>query len=247
MLVCSPILTIVTNIKNNTLLSPFYNSNHKNNPMRKLLFSLAVLSAVIFTSCAPSMKITGNWMNKDVMGKGKFQKVFIYGITPNEGSKQSIEDALAKAAMAEGVEVVKSYEVFGPNFPKQSTTDADIVAKIKETGCDAVFTTSVVDVQSETRYVPGSTAYAPYPAYGYYGSFGGYYSHSAYIYEPGYYTEDNTYFLESNLYDVENGEIVWSVQSEAYNPSNTSTASRQYAALLFDRLKKEGISSAKKK
>ena len=215
--------------------------------MRKLLFSLAVMTAFIFTSCSPTMKITGNWINQDVMGKGKFQKVFIYGIFPNEGTKQSMEDALAKAAEAEGVDVVKSYQVFGPNFPKQSTTDEDIIAKIRETGCDAVFTTSLVDIQSETRYVPGSTSYSPYPSYGYYGSFGGYYGHSAYIYEPGYYTEDNTYFLESNLYDTENGEIVWSVQSEAYNPSNASNASRQYAALLFDKLKKEGIAAAKKK
>ncbi len=209
--------------------------------MKNLLFGLAVLTALIFTSCGPSMKITGNWMNNDVMGKGKFQKVFIYGILPNEGSRQSLEDALAKAAEMEGIHAVKSYEVFGPNFPKQSTTDEEIIAKIKEVGCDAVFTTALVDVQSETRYVPGSTMYAPYPAYGYYGSFGGYYSHSAYIYEPGYYTEDQTYFLESNLYDTENGEIVWSVQSEAYNPTNASNASRQYAALLFDKLKREGL------
>ncbi len=209
--------------------------------MRKLLFSLAVMTAFMFTSCAPTMKITGNWMNQDVMGKGKFHKVFIYGIFPNEGTRQSMEDALAKAAATEGIEVVKSYQAFGPNFPKQSTTDEDIMAKIRESGCDAVFTTSLVDVKSETRYVPGTTMYAPYPSYGYYGSFGGYYSQSAYIYEPGYYTEDNIYFLESNLYDAENGEIVWSVQSEVYNPANADNAARQYAALLFDKLKREGM------
>ncbi len=214
--------------------------------MRKLFFSMAVMTAIIFTSCAPTMKITGNWMNEDVMGKGKFQKVFIYGIFPDEGTRQSVENALAKAAEMEGIEVVKSYQAFGPNFPMQSTTDDDILAKIKSTGCDAVFTTSLVDVKSETRYVPGTTSYSPYPAYGYYGSFGGYYSHSAYIYEPGYYTEDNTYFLESNLYDTENGQIVWSVQSEAYNPANADNAARQYAALLFDKLKREGLAHAKK-
>lgn len=213
--------------------------------MRKLLFGAAVMTALILTSCAPSMKITGNWMNQDVMGKGKFKKVFIYGIFPNEGTRQSVEDALAKAAASEGIEAIKSYQAFGPNFPKQSTTDEDIIAKIKEAGCDAIFTTALVDVQSETRYVPGSTVYSPYPAYGYYGSFGGYYSHSAYIYEPGYYTEDNTYFLESNLYDAENGEIVWSVQSEAYNPSNADNAARQYAALLMDKLKREGLAHSK--
>lgn len=192
------------------------------------------------------MKITGNWMNEESMGKGKYKKVFIYAIAHNEGNRQSFEDALATAAEAEGIEVIRSYQEFGPNYPKQSTTDEEIMERIKATGCDAIFTTALVDVESETRYVPGTTAYAPYPAYGYYGSFGGYYGYSAYVYEPGYYTEDNTYFLESNLYDASTGDIVWSVQSEAYNPSNAKNAARQYAALLFDKLKREGIAHSKK-
>lgn len=211
--------------------------------MKKVFFSVGLLMALIFTSCSPTMKITGNWMNKDYMGKGKYQKVFLMTISSNPGAVQSVENALAKAAIAEGITPIKSYEVFGPNYPKQNTTQEEIIAKIKATGCDAVFTSSLVDVKSETRYVPGTTSYAP--SYGYYG-YGGYYGMSSYYYEPGYYTEDRTYYIESNLYDAETQEIVWSVQSEAYNPSNLDNVARGYAALLFDSLRKQGISGAKK-
>ena len=216
--------------------------------MKNVLSLLALLSLVFLSSCSPSMKITGNWMNKDMMGKGHYKKIFLFVIASDMGAKQSVENAQAKAAAAEGITTVKSYEVFGPNFLAQKPTNDQIMAKIRETGCDAVFTSALVDVKSETRYVPGTTnyAYTPYGGYGYYGSFGGYYGHSAYVYEPGYYTEDQTYFIESNLYDVKTEEIVWSVQSEAYNPTNVDNVARTYSALLFEKLRAEGITHPKK-
>ena len=60
------------------------------------------------------------------------------------------------------------------------------------------------------------------------------------MYDPGYYVNDKTYFIESNLYDVESEDIIWSVQSEAYNPSNLESASNKYAAQLIKELKQEG-------
>lgn len=219
--------------------------------MKNVLSMLVVGTMIFLTACAPSMKITGNWMNQEVMGKGKFKKVFLFVMTSNKGAQQTFEDSQAKAAEAEGIATVKSYEVFGPNFLAHNPTKEEIIAKIKETGADAVFTSALIDEKSETRYVPGTTSYTPYGyggygGYGYYGGFGGYYGSSAYIYQPGYYTEDKTYFIESNLYDLETGDIVWSVQSEAYNPSNLDNIARTYSALLFEKLKAEGALNAKK-
>ena len=212
--------------------------------MKNYFSMLGLVVCLMLSSCSPSMKITGNWMNKDIMGTGKFQKIFLFTIAYDMGAKQAVENAQAKAAASHGITTVKSYEVFGPNFLAQKPSKDEIIAKIKETGCDAVFTSALKDVKSETRYVPGTTTYAPY--YGYYGSFGGYYgSMNSFMYEPGYYTEDQTYFIESNLYDVATGDIVWSVQSEAYNPSNVEKVANNYAYLLFEKLKSEGILNKK--
>lgn len=211
----------------------------------KRIFYLPVMGMMLMISaCSPSMKITGNWMNKEIVGTGKFNKIFLFTIAHDMGARQAVENSQAKAAAEHGIATVKSYEAFGPNFLNQKPTKEEIVAKIKETGCDAVFTSALVDVKSETRYVPGTTTYAPY--YGYYGSFYGYYgSMGAYMYEPGYYTEDQTYFIESNLYDLETGDIVWSVQSEAYNPSNINKVASNYSLLLFEKLRTEGILNKK--
>lgn len=193
------------------------------------------------------MKITSSWMNKDVMGKGKFQKVFLFALTTNMNARQTVEDAQAAAAAAEGIATVKSFDFFPPAFLASKPGKEAIVQKIKESGCDAIFTSALVDSKSETRYVPGTTSfYTPFPTWGYYGTFGGYYGyHTTYMYDPGYYVSEKTYYLESNLYDMATEEIVWSVQSETYNPGNLNSSSKEYAAVLMDKLKKEGALNRK--
>jgi hypothetical protein len=215
------------------------------NTFRTLL--LAFSAVLMMTACGPSVKITGSWMNKEARAGKKFQKIFLFAMTNNMSAKQTIESDLARAGAAEGIQTVKSSDVFQPGFLQSKPTKEAIAQKIKDAGCDGVFTIALIDAKSETRYVPGTTTYAPYPAYGYYGSFGGYYGyHGAYMYDPGYYVNDKTYFIESNLYDLATEEIVWSVQSEAYNPSSLSSFSKDYTMVLFDKLEKEGVLNKKK-
>lgn len=203
---------------------------------------LSVLAGTMFISCSPSIRITSSWMNHESMGKQKYQKVFLFVLTSNTGAKQTVENAQAKAALAEGIAVVKSSDLFSPGFLKSDPGKDAIVQKIRESGCDAVFTSALVDSKSESHYVPGTTTfYTPYPTFGYYGNFGSYYGyHSMYMYDPGYYVNDKTYYVESNLYDIASGEIIWSVQSEVYNPGTLASSSKEYAALLIDKLKDEG-------
>ena len=209
--------------------------------MKNFILMLFV-PVILLTGCTPAMKVTGSWMNKDVVGTGKFKKVFVFTISSNMGARQVVDDAIAAACEEHGLATVKSIDVLTPNYLAGKPEQENILAKIKETGCDAIFTSALMDVQEETRYVPGTTHYSPYSYGGYYGSFYGYYGHmDPFMYDPGYYVEDQTYFIESNLYDVETGDIVWSVQSEAFNPSKLETLARNYADLLVSQLRKEGV------
>ncbi|HRI61494.1 MAG TPA: hypothetical protein PK228_17270 [Saprospiraceae bacterium] len=211
---------------------------------------LALIAGLMMTACTTPMKVTASWMNPEVKAKEgkKFQKVFLLALTSNMSARQTVETDQAKACAAEGIVTVKSSDVFTPGFLKSDPGKDAILQKIKESGCDAIFTSALVDTKTETRYVPGTTTmYAPYPAYGYYGSFGGYYGYSStYMYDPGYYVNDKTYYIESNLYDLATGEIVWSVQSEAYDASDLNSLSKEYAALLINKLKQEGVLNKKK-
>ena len=130
--------------------------------------------------------------------------------------------------------------MFAPNFTKDQSDKAVILAKVRELGCDAILTSALVDKQSETRYVPGTVTYAPYMGYGSYG-FGGYYGYMypAMYGSPGYYTTEKTYFIETNLFDVASEKMIYSVQSTAYDPSTITAFSRDYCEAVTKQFTKD--------
>ncbi len=161
--------------------------------------------------------------------------------------RTKLENELAAAAEKRGMKAYKSMDIIGPVDLKLVAPVKDVfLKKLTDLNCESIFTIAVVDVQSETRYVPGSNeyspySYAPYGAYGgyggAYGGFGGYYSYTVNIIStPGYYTTDNTYFIEGKLFELKTGELLLSVQSKASNPSGIEKSSKEYTVSLMDEI-----------
>ncbi len=214
--------------------------------MKKAIVAvLAACVSITLMSCGASQEITNFWKNPEMPAGQKYSKVFIAVLTVDRGARNTVETDLAAAAKARGLSAARSIDYF-PNIASKSDMPSEgvIMAKIKELGCDAAFTLSILDVKSEQRYVPGATSYAggyaPYPNYGYYGGYYGYYSYNyAVVTEPGYYTTDKTYFIEANAYDVATGKLNFSMQSTAYNPTNLDDFSKEYTYMLSQRLNEE--------
>ena len=55
---------------------------------------------------------------------------------------------------------------------------------------------------------------------------------------PGYYSNDKTYFMQSNLFDKASQELMFSVQSDIFNPSSLASGSRTYISTLMKQLEK---------
>ena len=101
-------------------------------------------------------------------------------------------------------------------------------------------TIALLEIRTEQHYQPG-TVYAPM-SYGFYGGYYGYYSYYyPQVYSPGYYTSEKVYYLESNFYDLASNSLIWSVQSETYEPSGLKSWFQGYSYMLINHLKKEGI------
>jgi len=214
----------------------------------KYILSVGAFFIFLVISCGPSQKITSSWINPELKERPGYKKIFIIALAQNPGYKATIEQDLAYAATAKKLQVVKSSEFFQPDFTSAGTkspVDKEVIlAKVREAGCDVIMTIALVDKKSETHYVPGTTAYSPYMGYGVgYGAvgFGGYYgvAYSSMYSTPGYYQQDNTYFFQANLFDAATEKMLWAAQSEAYDPSKISTFSRDYAALLVERLDRD--------
>ena len=212
--------------------------------MKKLFVSKALWAALLFLAAGCStIYYTGEWKDTEKLSAKSFNRIFIAAMTENISAKQTIENDLAKALEAEGFQVDKSSDYYKPNFNNQNAEDeADMLKKIQELGCDGILTAALVDEKSDTRYVQGNVTYAPFPAHRYYGRYTRYYTHMyPVVYEPGYYANDHFYFFENNFYDADNGDILFSMQSKAVNPTDLNKFSKEYASALIKQLKKNGI------
>lgn len=213
------------------------------NHSRFLLSGLLLIVSGLFYSCGPSIKTTASWVNKESQVPQPHSSVFIMVLTENLETKTILENDLAQAAEAKGIKAYKSMETFGPITGKESLPVKEaVLQKIADLNCETIFTVSLVDKQSETRYVPGSTTiYSPYPYYSYYGRFGGYYGYASGFYSPGYYQTDKTYFIEANLYDAKSENLLVSIQSKAENPPAIQKSSKLYTESLIKEMQGLGL------
>ena len=202
-----------------------------------------ILIAFILVSCSTSTSITGSWKSDDFTPNDQHGKVFIAALTPATNVQNSIENSLAAAARERGIEAATSHQVFTKKFTKDNQPSKEEILKIvKEQNATAIFTVTLKDQESETRYVPGTTSYYTPMNYGYYGRFNNYYN-TVYpmTYDPGYYTEDKIYYLESNLYDTNTEELIWSAQSKTVNPGDVASFAKGYTKAMIKELIKDGV------
>ena len=205
-------------------------------------FSFLFLTVLLF-SCGSSHTVINSWVNKDAPKDRNYKKIFIIALTENAAARSTVEDDFAYALDEHNFDVVKSTSVFPATFTKETAPSKEtVLARVKELNCDLIFAVSLLDSKTKSRYVPGTVSYAPYPAYGYYGGFGTYYGYyGPTVYSPGYYTTDQVYYMEANLFDVKSGDILWSVQTKTYNPSNLSTFSSTYCNTIIDQAYYDGL------
>ena len=211
--------------------------------MKRLsLFSVLVFILLI-TSCAPVQESTGVWVNKEKIQGKSFHNIFIVVVSGNLEARGVLETDLANIATAKGLKAIKSIDVMPPNLKDNITpTKEEIIKKVKENNCDAVFVASLLKKEEDVRYTPGTTAYSVMPYYSWSGNFFGYYSHwYPTVNNPGYYSKEKKYFMQSNLYDVASEEIMWSVQSKIFDPASLKKFSKAYTSKLIEQLKSEKL------
>ena len=196
---------------------------------------------LIMSECGPTQKITGSWSDPEAASKGPFTKVFVVVLSQNETANYDIEAQTANVLISRGFKVVRSTDIFPPKFSiTKDLTKEQLTESIVKRGCDAILTLALLDSKTVESYNPG-TIYAPVN-YGYYGSYYGYYNYYyPQVYSPGYYSVDKTFYLETNLYDLAADKLLWSVQSEARNPSNLPEWFEKYSTMLINHLKSEGL------
>jgi hypothetical protein len=161
---------------------------------------LVLAFAFLAASCATTT-LTLVW--KDTSFSGRIDKIVVVGTFKSPTVRNVFEDEFVRQLRARGADVVASYPtVPGTDLPKKQA----LMAKIRESGADAVLVTRLVDKKTVERYVPGRVTAIPF----YYRRWGLYFD---YIYTPGYTVEERYSYAETNVYLTSNEQLVWSARS----------------------------------
>lgn len=146
------------------------------------------------------------------------------------------EEEMVAQLKASGVNAVSAQAKFGPLAFRDLDEEA-AVAKIQETGADAVIVMSLLDLQKETRWVPGS--WSP-PQY--YSRFWPYYRFWwDRVYQPGYYETTQNYMFETNMYSLADRNLIYSAQSRTSNPGSTRRLAQQFSKGIVANMKEKGV------
>ncbi len=178
--------------------------------------SVAVSAALALTAlaaCAPTVKMLSSW-KAPTFQEGSVKKVLVLGIAPDSALRRQFEDVFAAEFRARKVDSVPGY----PWFPEPRTVAKDAAAeKVKAEHVSHVVVTRIVDKKSVQEYHPPvvMTAGVGYP--GYYGSWGSYWSvgYSTAV-SPGYISNKDVVCLETNVYEVATGAMVWTGMTETW-------------------------------
>jgi hypothetical protein len=189
--------------------------------MKIKMIVLISLAGFLF-ACSPATRLEKSWADPSLTPETikTFDKVLVV-IPLNDATSQRIaEDKMV--ALLQNVEAVQSYI-----YLTDDDTDQNLVEqKMKDDGFDGAILMRLKDVEKETTYQPGT-------------SYGGWYGHR--YYTPGYYSENTTFMVETNLYSLESGKLLWSGTTSTLNPSKLDKTIDDIFATLRYEWQKKGL------
>ena len=208
--------------------------------MKPVIRSSVLLLLFLFWGCGSSSYITSSWKAENVQPK-KYNKIVVLGLIreADRTIREKIEQHIVGDLTHLGYNAVCSCDEYNPKaFDGMSEQQA--IAKLRNSGVDAVLTVTLLDKTREKYYVPGRVYYSPY--YVYQHRFYGYYR-TMYdrIYSEGYYVTNTKYFWESNFYDMEKDQLLYSAQSQSFDPNSTESLSHEYGQMIVKNMVKNNV------
>ena len=209
------------------------------NPLSRLGILATTALVLIFAACRDS-KITASWKGPGAAAIAPANKILVLGIVQDKDIRlrMQMEGWFVDALKAQGYNAVSAYTLYGPKMFSNKSEEA-VLGQLHNSSVDEVLTVTLLDHARERDYQPG-TMYGPYsPFFGYYNYWYGR------MYSPGYTTINNRFFWESNLYDVNSKKLLYSAQSQTFNPSSASDMGKHTSKMVVKNMAKQGVISAK--
>ena len=201
-----------------------------------IIFWIFLLATIVINSCT-TKDIVRDW-NSGEEHKRNVESIMIMGLVNQVSLRSDIEYEMSDAAHKIGLKATNSMRMFPPELGKPFDDTERIKVRMQERGIDAILTVAIIDIKAE-RYVGPEKTYVPLAYYDRFTNY--YYRTEAVVYKPGYFTLQTRYFLETNLYEVKGGKLIWSGRSYVFDPQDVEKFVPKYAKKLFKEMLTAGI------
>lgn len=208
---------------------------------RFTILGIGLISAALLTSCAgPGTSLTTSWSDPGSADK-KIGKLLVIGVGKNPTVRRQYEDAWIRRMATAKITAMSSYMAL-PDA--EAINEASVTPLVQPNALTHILVTRLIDRKTVTSYVPGSTYVVGMPSYypSYYGSWGGYYgsSYSA-VSTPGYTYDTEYVHLETNVYNVTSGKLIWSGITETEMGGQMDTNISNFIEVIVVAMKKDGL------
>jgi len=186
---------------------------------------LGCLVLMLLMSCTPGTRLTMSW-HKAGATIPKSSKIVVLSMGKNTDKRKTGEGALKNALQSLGFTANAGIDVLGELFPAKQDS-VTIRQLLLANGFDFVVTLRVLNINENNQWLTNCSAYT-YPSYLYHGFYTYYKVYALY---PGasFMGSGVKIILESNVYNVSSGELIWSGQSMAFRHGPTTRMAKRYS------------------
>jgi hypothetical protein len=188
--------------------------------MSRSIVLLAVGTALL-SGCANSTQMVATWRDPAAPPVVLTKTLAVF-MTKEPGLRRMVEDQLA-ARLPGGV---PSYRVLSDD--QIASTDS-LRERVAGLGFDAAVIMRLADVQTDVSEVGG------------YGDVYGYWRYWGYAGGPVYYETETRYSVESTLYSLTTGKMIWMARSQTINPKNANKLAEYSVKFAVKNMRRQGV------
>lgn len=198
--------------------------------MKFVVAAIWTIAAACVSLACSNTQVQTAWSDPGVVPDDLvFEHVVAIAALRSEAEQRVVEDGFASAAIDTRVT---------PAYRLVSQADRADVERLRTAltrhQVDGAIVVRLVGIQEEQVFVPRSA-----------GPYGGYYDHwhrvGSRVYEAGYYRTDTDVVVETRLYDVGEGRLLWAGTSSTINPRDVQEVIEGIVEATGKDLRKRGL------
>jgi hypothetical protein len=182
------------------------------------------LASLVGPAASSATHVETSWKAPDVRAI-RFQKIVAVVLAKDEAMRRNAEHELC-----ERITRTPCVPAFAVVRDDERGDIEQVRRRVEAAGFDGAVVLRLSGSRTEQTFVPTGA-----PLWGYYG--GGW----GMAYDPGYVRKDERVEVETALYSVADGKLLWVGTTESLNPSDVRRTVDEIAQAVTDRLREEGL------